>query len=146
MWWNQGEPASSYSSARCLPALTPTPPHVWAGTSRYRSRGWVYDCESVACESIRRSRYRRLPFRSYSNRGSEIRYFWIHSYMNNVITRYLYITCLYAWAVNDPAILSIVMVEQWMVTVHLTYLTSDHHLRTQRALLDLKINYSVMFH
>jgi len=35
-----------------------------------KTRGWVYDCESVACESIRRSQYRRLPFRSYSNKKS----------------------------------------------------------------------------
>jgi hypothetical protein len=33
----------------------------WRWRWRVKTRGWVYDCESVACESIRRSQYRRLP-------------------------------------------------------------------------------------
>ena len=35
---------------------------------RVKARGWVYDYESVACESIWRSQHRWLPDRSYSNR------------------------------------------------------------------------------
>jgi len=55
--WRPGTPWKSIEACDCK--------YQWRW--RVKTRGWVYDCECVACESIRRSQYRRLPFRSYSN-------------------------------------------------------------------------------
>ena len=57
---------------------------------RVKTRGCVYDCESVACELIRRSQYRRIPFGLYSNRCSWKGLIWAaRSWLETVLRKRL---------------------------------------------------------